>query len=813
METVMQMAKNKKSLRPEEIYSRCDPNQFTFETTAELEDLKEIIGQPRAMDAIKFGVRIRSEGYNLFALGSSAIAKHSVVRHYLKEQAASEPTPDDICYVNNFKQQNRPRLLRLPPGNGAVLRHDIEELVEELSSAIPAVFESEEYATRKQRIEKDFKRRREVAFEQMRKTAETDGVAMMRTPEGIIFAPIVSGEIISPEDYQKLPKEDQEKIENRVLKLQEELQTLVRQIALWERETRERLKELSREFTNLAVGHLIDELRKKNEKLPEVIDLLDSIEQDVLENTSAFTNTETTEEPEESDIETYPKARPPFLNRYRVNVLVDNSKTEGAPVIYEGNPTYQSLVGEIEHISYMGSLVTNFNLIKPGALHRANGGYLMLDAHKVLSNPYAWEGLKRAIRSSEIKIESLGQIFSLTSTVSLEPEPVHLNVKVILLGEQLLYYLLCQLDKEFGELFKVTVDFNDRMDRNLENNLLYAKLIGSLAKKEGLRAFDRGAVARLIEESARIAGDSEKLSAHMKTITDLLREADYWAGEEGHSVINREHVQRAIDEQTHRSDRMRDLVQEEIVRGTILIDTEGEKVGQINGLSVIEMGSFSFGRPTRITARARLGKGEVIDIEREVEMSGPIHSKGILILSSFLGARYTSDQPLSLSASLVFEQSYSGVEGDSASSAELYALLSALAETPIKQSLAVTGSVNQYGQVQAIGGVNEKIEGFFDLCRSRGLTGNQGVLIPASNVKHLMLRHDVVVAVAAGLFHIYPVETIDQGIGLLTGIEAGEQDESGGFPKGCINHKVEARLAALTRKRMMLGATIDYSAA
>jgi lon-related putative ATP-dependent protease len=492
------------------------------------------------------------------------------------------------------------------------------------------------------------------------------------------------------------------------------------------------------------------------------------------------------------------------LRRYRVNVLVDHSRSEGAPVIYEDNPTYQNVIGRVEHRAQMGALLTDFNLIKPGVLHRANGGYLILDARKVLLQPYAWEGLKRALRAGQVHIESIGQMLSLLSTVTLEPEPIPLDVKVALLGDRLLYYLLAQYDPEFGDLFKVAADFDEQMDRSEENQEPYAQLLGTLARKEELRPLDRGATARVIEHSARMVGDAEKLTARTRQVADLLREADYWAAQNGNGVMTKADVEQAIDAQIYRSDRLRERMQEGIQRGTILIDTEGAKIGQVNGLSVIQLGGFAFGRPSRITARVRLGKGEVVDIEREVELSGPIHSKGVLILSGFLGSHYVQDKPLSLSASLVFEQSYSGVEGDSASSAELYALLSAIAEAPLKQSLAVTGSVNQHGQVQAIGGVNEKIEGFFDVCKARELTGEQGVLIPASNVKHLMLRKDVIDAVEGGRFHIYPIETIDQGMEVLTGMSAGERDDAGNYPEGSINHRVESRLAELAEKRMAL---------
>jgi lon-related putative ATP-dependent protease len=789
-------------LTPEALYRRCDPNQFAFATTAELDDLAEIIGQARAIEAVRFGIGIRREGYNLYALGPQGAGKYSAIHQFLEQKAATETAPADWCYVNNFEQPHRPHYLKLPPGLGVTLRQDMAQLVEELRTAIPAVFESEDYRTRRQVIEEEFKEREERAFEELKQEAQKRGVALIRTPVGLAFAPRHEGQVISPEQFQNLPQAEQDQVQADISALQDQLLATIQELPRWEKELRDRLKALDREMTLFAVGHLMDELRQKYVLLREIVQYLNAVQQDVIENVDDFRNPE---EPAPVPFAGSPLPRsllgPPPFRRYQVNVLVDHSAAQGAPVIYEDYPTYQNLIGQIEHMATQaGALMTDFNLIKPGALHQANGGYLILDAHKVLQQPMAWEQLKRALTSREIRIESLGQMFGLVSTVSLEPEPIPLEVKVVLLGGRLLYYLLYEYDPDFGELFKVEVDFEDEMDRSPENNLLYARLVATLARKEGLRHFDRAAVARTIEHSARLIGDAEKLSTRMQIIANLLREADYWAGQAGDEVVSAAAVQRAIDAQIQRADRVRGRMQEEIERGTILIDTEGEKVGQINGLSVLMLGNFAFGRPSRITARIRLGKGEVVDIEREVELGGPIHSKGVLILAGFLGARFGQERPLSLSASLVFEQSYSGVEGDSASSAELYALLSALAEAPIKQSLAVTGSVNQYGQVQAIGGVNEKIEGFFDVCRARGLTGEQGVLIPVSNVKHLMLRQDVVEAAAAGQFHIYPVETIDQGIELLTGLPAGERDEAGHFPEGSINQRVEARLAALAEK-------------
>ena len=786
------------------LYQRCDPQQFAFATTEELFDLTEIVGQERAIEAVQFGIGIRRDGYNLFALGPAGMGKHTLIRRFLEQQATTEPTPSDWCYVNNFDEPQQPRYLQLPAGQGIVLRQEVVQLVEELRSAIQAVFESEGYRTRRQAILDELKEQQETSLETFRQQAEAQGIALLQTPTGFALAPMKGDDVIPPDEFNQLPESERARITKIISVLHEQLQKLMLQVPNWERASREKLKQLHTEVTTFAVEHLIDELRRKYQSLPEVTRYFDDLQKDVIENADAILNP-----PEAGLAAIFGAQQQSFLlRRYQINLLIDHNTSHGAPMIYEDHPTFQNLIGQIEYVSQFGALVTDFNLIRPGALHRANGGYLMLDAHKVLMQPYAWEGLKRLLRSGEIRIESLGESLGLISTVSLKPQPIPLSVKVVLLGERILYYLLCHYDPEFSDLFKVAVDFEEEMTRSTESHQLYAQMIGTLARKEKLLPFERTAVARVIEHSARLAGDSEKLSTHATALVDLLREADYWATQAKQTTITANDVQRAIEAQIHRADRVRQKLQEEVLRGTLLIDTAGEKVGQINGLSVLTLDKFAFGHPTRITARVRLGKGEVIDIEREVELGGPIHSKGVLILAGFLGARYAPEHPLSLSASLVFEQSYGGVEGDSASSAELYALLSALADAPIKQSLAVTGSVNQQGQVQAIGGVNEKIEGFFDVCRARGLTGTQGVLIPASNVKHLMLRQDVIAAVAANQFHIYAVETIDQGIELLTGIPAGERDLNGQFPTGSLNQRVEARLIALADKRAAFGQAV-----
>jgi lon-related putative ATP-dependent protease len=803
------MSDQEPQLKPTELYRRCDPEEFDFQTTDDLESLTRVIGQDRAVEAMRFGLGIQEEGYNIFALGSSGMAKEAIMRQFFEGQAEDEPAPSDWCYVNNFEDSQKPKAIELPAGKGAEFRKDMEDLIKQFDTALSAAFESDEYQSRRQAITESAKEKQKEAFQQLQQKAQEKGVRLMRTPAGLVVAPVHEGEVLSPEEIEQLSPEEQEEIQAKVDEVQEEVQEILQEVPHWQGEMQEELEELNREMAEIAVGGLIDELRETYADFPKVVEHLDAVQQDVVENAEDFLSPEGNGGGLMAALQgggdQRAQRRENRVRKYKVNLIVDHSETEHAPVLYEDNPTYQNLTGRVEHIAQMGALMTDFNLIKPGVLHKANGGYLLLDARKVLTQPYAWEELKRALQAEKIRIESLRSRLGLISTMSLEPEPIPLDIKIGLFGERMLYYLLYQLDPEFAKLFKVEADFASRMDRDDENQRLYARLIASMVKKHELQPFDREAVARVIERSARLAGDSEKLSVEREEMEDLLREANHWAKESGRDVVKAEDVQKAIDAQIYRADRIRERSQEAILRDTVLIDTEGEAVGQVNGLSVLMLGNFAFGRPTRITARVRMGKGEVVDIEREVDLGGPLHSKGVLILSGFLSSRYAEDKPLSLSASLVFEQSYGGVDGDSASSTELYALLSAVAEVPLKQSLAVTGSVNQHGKVQAIGGVNEKIEGFFDICQARGLTGEQGVLIPRSNVKHLMLRHDVVQAVEEGEFHIYPVETIDQGIEIMTGMPAGERDEAGNYPEDSLNARVEARLSAFAEKRASFG--------
>ena len=774
----------------------CDPEQFDFSDTSELEDLEEVIGQNRAIDAIKFGIGIQQPGYNLFALGPNGTGKYTSVNRSLSLKAAEEPIPPDWCYVYNFEHPHKPNALTLPAGMGSELGLGMKRLVEELFAVFPSAFEDEDYLTQKRAIETEYQEKHEEALEEIRVEAEKHQIALIRTPSGLALAPMEDKEVIKPDDFMNLPEEQRKEIESQISELQKQLQIVIRQVPHWIRRSRSRVKELNAEVASFSIAPLIDELKEKYQDFPTVLQYLDLVQKDIVDNNHVFVEQgEDGDAPEMKDGGFVRQlSRESFAHRYQVNVLVDQSESEGAPSIYETNPTYPNLVGRLEHVAQMGTLLTDFTLIKPGSLHQANGGYLIIDARKLLLQPFSWEGIKRALQSSEIRIESPGQGYSMVATIALDPQPIPLKVKIVLLGDRMLYYLMHQHDPEFGELFKVAADFDDQMERDSDSNWAYAKLIATLTRKEDLRRFDRTAVARVIERSARLVGDAEKLSTHMQSVADLLREADYWAGEAKQETVTAGHVQQAIDGQNYRASRLKERMQEQILRKTILIDTQGSKVGQINGLSVLMLGNYSFGRPSRITARIRMGKGEVIDIERQVELGGPIHSKGVLILASFLGSRYAANRPLSLSASLVFEQSYGGIDGDSASSAELYALLSALAEAPIKQSLAVTGSVNQHGQVQAIGGVNEKIEGFFEVCKARGLNSDQGVLIPVANVKNLMLRQDVIEAVIEKKFSIYPIENIEQGIEVLTGIPAGKMDEEGNYPKGTINQRVVAKL-------------------
>jgi len=792
-------------LRPEALYRHCDPASLGFSTTEELDDPGFAVGQDRAVEALDFGVRIRKDGFNVFVLGPAGSYRHAIVEQFLRTRAPKPTESPDWCYVHNFDDERKPVALRLPPGRASMLRRDMERLVEELHEAIPAAFESEHYRNSVAEIDQELEDRHRSALETLQQEARRENVSLIRTPHGFAIAPIRNGEILSDAQFEKLPAEEQEQTRRAMNAVSEKLRQHIERLPEWHKERRERLKKLNREITEMAAGRAIAEVEAKYSELPDVLGYLARVREDLLENAHLFRPPE------------LPMGAPPVpfpvpgmrgapghdaaLRRYAVNVVVDHSVDRGAPIVYEQHPSLQNLVGRIEHRAQFGALITDFTMIRPGALHRANGGYLVLDADRVLSEPFAWTALKRALFAKEIRIETAGEMLSLVSTVSLEPQPIPLDLKIVLIGERLIYYLLSELDSDFADLFKVAADFENRIDRTDESSKLYGRLIGALVRSDGLLPFNAEAVARVIEHAARLLGDSEKLTTRIRDIADLLRESSYRAEQQGAAIVEPAHVKQAIDAQIRRVDRLREEFQEEIERNDLVIDTSGKKIGQVNGLSVFGLGGYHFGQPTRITANVRIGDGQIVDIERETELGGAIHSKGVLILSAYLGARYASDTPLSMHASLVFEQSYGGVEGDSASVAETCVLLSALAELPIKQSLAVTGSVDQHGRVQVIGGVNEKVEGFFETCKRRGLTGEHGVLIPKDNVKHLMLREEVVEAVRAGLFHVYPIATVDEAITLLTGVPAGERNSRGQFPPNTVNYRVERRLKDFARKR------------
>lgn len=791
-----------KALEAHALYQHCDPAQFSFATTADLFADREIIGQARAVDAIEFGIDMRRPGYNLFVLGEPGSGRHSVVRRLLEAKAALERTPNDWCYVNNFAEANKPRLLPMPAGRGSQLKADMHQFAAELAKAIAAAFDSDEYRKRIEAIHDAFKQKEEHALRELGQQAEQSGIALLRTPNGFAFAPMKGEEAMAPDAFEQLSDAEKARIRKLMEDFGERLTALMLQLPRWRRELQQQIKEASREMLRLAAGHLIEELKARYRDLEAVSAFLDEVMRDIVEVGDQLRE----QSKNEGDPANIVLSGNLTLARYQVNLLVDQNASRSAPIVFEDNPTYPNLVGRVDHIAQMGTLVTNFTLIKPGALHRANGGYLVLDALKLLMQPYAWEGLKRVLRSGQVRIESLSQVYGWVSTLSLEPEPMPLAVKVVLIGERRIYYLLKMLDPDFAELFKVAADFENELTRDQMGVRDYAEFIATLARGAGLRPLDRTAVARVVEHAARLSGDAERLTVSRRQVADLLQEADYWAVKAGHATVLRADVETALMAQIRRADRIRGKYQEQILRGTLLISVSEARVGQVNGLAVIALDDFMFAHPVRITATVRIGEGDVIDIEREAELGGAIHSKGVMILAAFLGARFARNVPLSLSASLVFEQSYGPVEGDSASLAELCALLSDLADMPIKQTLAVTGSVNQFGDVQAIGAVNEKIEGFFDICRARSLTGEQGVLIPAANVKHLMLREDVVNACAEGRFAIYPVSHVDEAIELLTGLPAGTADAVGRVPEGSLNFRVAAQLAELSALRQAFAA-------
>ena len=788
-------------LTSDKLYRKCDPSKFDFNSTADLEERLSALGQDRAIHAVELGIHIKSRGYNLFCLGPEGTGKTSLVKRILEKEAKNRKTPDDWAYVYNFEEPYKPIAMSFPAGQATEFAKDVDELLEELADSLPEIIESEEYKAALGIIRQKYKAKKEEYINVLQKKAKGKRVSLLHMQMGLVVAPMKDGEVLSPDAFEQLPEEEKKLVMDDLNAMQEEIENATQDLPCWEEKQKREITILREKFVRSTVKDPIDALRKKY-KSQQPSRFLKQIQDNILDNIDDFVPTDSDKQATAAGTEEDPlqlllsKMKQPEEDKFakfKVNVIVKNVPDSGAPIITVDYPTQGNLVGKVERIQQYGALLTDFTLIKAGALHQANGGFLLLDARKVLEQPFAWDSLKRAIASKRVKIEAPSEETSFT-TISLDPEPIPLDIKVVLTGDFEIYELLSERDPDFRDFFKVEADFGMIMDRNAENEVEYAKLIGSLSKKKQLRSLNRQAVARVIEYASRLADDAGKLTAHISSIGDLLREADYWARVSNSKQIGKNHIDQAIEAQIYRSDRIKKAMLEEIDKGTILMDVKGERVGQINGLVVYDFSRYSFGKPARITTQVRIGKGDFIDIEREISMSGPIHTKGVLILKSLIANRFAKHSPLSLSASIVFEQSYGGVDGDSASSTEYYCLLSAIANLPIKQNIAVTGSINQFGEIQPIGGVNEKIEGFFDVCVHNGLTGKQGVIIPRTNVDNLMLRSDVVQAVEDGRFTIYAIDTVDDGIEILTGVKAGKPDNKGNYPKGTVNYLVEENL-------------------
>ncbi len=771
-----------------------EPGKVQCASTEEMRPLEEIIGQERALRALRFGLEIREPGFNVYTAGAQGTGRMSAVRSFLDELAKAKPRASDWVYVHNFGNQYEPDAIPLPAGRGPRFREDMKRFIEGAKRALPRAFESEEYAKRRDETLQSLQGKRTDLIARINQRAQEAGFVIQMSPIGLLTIPIINGRPVPEEEFINLPDEVRAEVQRRRDALNTELRSTLRQVQEIERQGAEAVTSLNHDIALYAIGNLVAELKEKYADVPEVPAYIDAVQNDILENLQAFLG-----------IPEQPGAPPQFqafirelpFRKYDVNVVVDNTRTSGAPVVVEQNPTFQNLLGKIEKEVQFGIFTTDFTMIRPGSLHAANGGYLVLSVEDLLRAPLSWDGLKTALKTGKAVIEEPGERMGFITAKTIKPEPIPLDIKVALIGTPMLYHLLYQMDPDFKELFKVKADFDIVMERNDENAGKYADFMCNLVREEDLRHLNREAIARGIEYGSRLAEDKQKLSTRFAAIADLIREANFYAAGDGADQIGRQHVTRAIEEKVYRSNLIQKKIEEYIQRGIFLIETEGEKVGQVNGLSVIGLGDFAFGRPSKVTASIGVGREGVMDIEREAALGGPIHTKGVLIVSGYLNNNYARNKPLVLSARLVFEQSYEGIEGDSASSTELYALLSALSGLPVKQYLAVTGSVNQKGEVQAIGGVNEKLEGFYEVCKAKGLDGTQGVLIPASNVQNLMLKEEIIEAARAGKFRIYPVRTIDEGIEVLTGVPAGRRREDGTYEEGTVNYLVDRRLGEM----------------
>ncbi len=798
-----------RELTADQLRRVCAPGDMDFQSTAELEQLDEIIGQERATRAIEFGLDIPYYGYNIYALGPGGAGKTTTIAQYLERKAATRPVPNDWGYVNNFARPDEPSALRLPPGGGARLRDRLDKLLTGFEDLLPKAFESENYNQHHKELVQELEQKRDTVVQNMEAFARVRGFAIVQTPMGLLFAPLIEGKAATREQFEALPEPERLAFEAHEPIIREEMEKTLREVKSLNDEAASRLQNLDREIASTTVGPSFDELQAQYAEWDEVVTYLTEVREHITHHVDRFKSRSNGEELEEEQAQ--PQAAGMFgppespFKYYRINVIVDNKDHTGAPVVVETSPSYYNLIGRIEHEAQFGTLITDYSFIKGGSLLRANGGYLVVDARALLRQGLAFDALKRALRHQQVKIEDLGSQYSLVATTSLTPEPIPLDVKVILIGDPYTYYMLYAYDDEFQKLFKVRADFAGEMDWTQENTVKIARFIRTRCLEEHLPPFDLTAVAQVVEHSGRLVEDQRKLTTRFAHVADIVRESAYWARKANHEVVLGEDVQKAIEERRYRSSMVEERVREAILTDMIMVDVAGTRVGQVNGLAVLTLGDTMFGKPSRITAKTFLGQAGVINIEREAKLSGRIHDKGMLILSGYLGGKFALDKPLSLTATITFEQNYDGIEGDSASSTELYALLSALSRLPIKQGIAVTGSVNQHGEVQAIGGATAKVEGFFDVCQAKGLTGEQGVILPEANVLTLMLREDVVRAVAEGKFHIYPVKTIDEGIAILTGVPAGVRNKDGKFPKHTVNQRVDDALRSLAMRLKAFG--------
>lgn len=774
----------------EKLRRRCRPEELSYHTTAEVPPLQDFIGQERAVRAMQFGLAMRAPGYNIYVAGPPGTGKSTYVQAVVNQAALNKTAPDDWCFLYNFTNPDQPVAVSLPPGQGQIFKQDMEELIGDLRAIIPKAFEGTDYEQNKQAIISELEQQIQREMEELRREAAESGFSMKQGSSGMMFLPLRNGKRMSPEEFEALPQEEQREIEQRVRYLQQKLEEVINSGRILEKKAKEQIQELEKQIAGYAAGPLVERLQEKYREFPRIVRYLGEVAEDITRHLEYF---KTPEGPKAGPFEIFLDSRDIF-NRYKVNLFVNNADTKGMPVIIESNPYYYNLFGKIEYRSVMGSLTTDFTMLKAGAIHRANGGYLILQARDVLADPLAWDALKKALKNRQTIIENIGEQYRIVPTASLRPEPIPVDVKVILIGSPYLYYLLYALDEDFQKFFKVRVDFDTEMPRTPENLKNYAAFAGSVCSREKLKHFDRAGLAELIEYGSRLCGDQNKLSTRFNEVVQIIYEAAAWAEAEGAAHVSASHVRQAIEERVYRSSRLEEKIQEMIRQGKILVDTEGAVVGQVNGLSVVDIGDYSFGKPSRITAKTFMGQEGVVNIERETRLSGRLHTKGVLTLAGFLGDRFAQDKPLRLSARITFEQLYEGVDGDSASSTELYALLSALSGLPVKQGIAVTGSVNQNGEIQPIGGVTEKIEGFFAACKIKGLTGEQGVIIPYQNVDNLMLRHEIVEAVQEGKFHIYAVRTVEEGISILTGVPAGERGADGKYPENTVFYLVDKKL-------------------